>query len=263
MKNNFKFILLIIFLSGFFVISGNLLAESKFATSSGLKRNTEIKEQKLELKEEGQKTSAGKEITRRIDSLNKLIVRILEMKKLPGVDKASLINQAKDQITALEALKIKIDSDTDPATLKSDRQSIAKEYRIYMLFIPKIQILASADRIIEITDDMSVLITKIQNRLIQAEGNGKDVTVLQASLKDMQTKIADAKLQAQSAQTLVMSLVPDNGDLNLAKSNQKALQDARAKLVLAKKDITDAQKDIQIIRKALSSSSATISALKR
>lgn len=270
MKNIFKYIFLIVFISGFFAVSGNLLAVSKTATSSSLTKNPAVKIQKLAQKEEGQKKNASKEIDRRIESLNKLIVRIQEMKKLSDADKTALINQANEQIIALEALKVKIDSDTDPATLKTDRQSITNQYRIYMLFIPKIQILASADRIIEICDDTSVLITKFQDRFTQAALNGKDVTVMQTTLKNIQAKMADAKLQAQSAQSLVIQLVPDNGDANIAKSNNKALQDARAKLVLAKKDITDAQKDILTIRKALttekpklSTSSASPSALRR
>lgn len=271
MKHIFKFILLIIFMSGFFMTSGNLLAVSNISSASSDRvKNPLVKPQKLAQKEVAQKTNAGKEINRRIDSLNKLIARIQEMKKLSDSDKTSLISQAKEQISALEDLKVKIDSNTDPAALKADRQLIAKQYRIYMLFIPRLQILASADRIIEITDDISVLITKIQDRLTQAAINGKDVTVLQTTLKNIQIKMADAKTQALSAQALVIQLVPDNGDANIAKSNNKALQDARAKLVLAKKDITDAQKDILTIRKSLttektkiSTSSASPSALKR
>lgn len=270
MKNIFKFILLIVFMSGFFAVSANLLAESKIATSSGLTKNSTVKTIKLAQKEESQKKNASKEVERRIESLSKLTARIQEMKKLSDADKALLINQVREQVIALETLQVKIDSDTDPATLKADRQLMAKQYRIYMLFIPRLQILASADRIIEITDDISVLVIKIQDRLTQAAINGKDVTSLQTTLKNIQTKMADAKTQAQSAQSLVIQLVPDTGDANIAKSNQKALQDARAKLVLAKKDITDAQKDIQTIRKSLtteksktSTSSASPSALKR
>lgn len=251
MKNIFKFILLIVFMSGFFAVSANLLAESKIATSSGLTKNSTVKTIKLAQKEESQKKNASKEVERRIESLSKLTARIQEMKKLSDTDKTLLINQVQEQVIALEVLKVKIESDTDPVTLKADRQLMAKQYRIYMLFIPRIQILASADRIIEITDDISVLITKIQDRLTQAAVNGKDVTALQATFKNIQVKLADAKLQAESAQVLVTSLVPDNGDINIAKSNQKALQNARTKLVLAKKDIAGIQNDIQTIRKAL------------
>lgn len=270
MKYIFKFILLIVFMSGFFAVSADLLAESEIATSSDLTKNSTVKTIKLAQKEESQKKNASKEVERRIEFLSKLTARIQEMKKLSETDKTSLINQINEQIASLQTLKTKIDSDTDPATLKADRQLMAKQYRIYMLFIPRLQILASADRIIEITDDISVLVTKIQDRLTQAALNGKDVTIMQTTLKNIQTKMADAKTQALSAQALVIQLVPDTGDANIAKSNQKALQEARAKLVLAKKDIADAQKDIQIIRKSLttekpktSTSSASPSAIRR
>ena len=50
------------------------------------------------------------------------------------------------QITALNALKAKIDADTDAAILKTDIQSIAQAYRIFMLIIPQGNIAAAADR---------------------------------------------------------------------------------------------------------------------
>lgn len=266
MKNlsRLSILITIILVFSLFLTPNLIAAEKSLSTETASVKN------RLAQKEINQKNNASKEIDRRFAALDKLTLRISEMKKLSDADKNLLINQAKDQIAALQALRVKIDSDTDPATLKADRQAIASQYRIYMLFIPRIQVLASADRIIEICNDISSFVAKIQDRLAKNPAKNTNTTIQQA-LENIQNKLSDAKTEAQAAQTLVNQLLPDNGDTNLVKSNQKALQEARAKLVLAKKDIADIQKDIQTIRKSLSliekakasSASATSSAIER
>src|SRR6185436_1872535 len=92
------------------------------------------------------KAKADQEITRRIDSLNKAISRLGEMKHLSDADKATLTATAQANITTLTNLKAKIDADTDLATLKADIQSITKAYRIYRLVLPRIHIDGASDR---------------------------------------------------------------------------------------------------------------------
>ncbi|MCL4415638.1 MAG: hypothetical protein M1324_01560 [Patescibacteria group bacterium] len=189
------------------------------------------------------KQRADTEIERRLTSLQNLITKINNLKRISGDQKSSLTTQIQSQITELTNLRTKIDADSDLATLKTDVKSIVGSYRIYALFMPKVHILATADIILETSDKTSELTNKLQLRIDQAKTEGKDVIVIQASLADMQAKIADAKKQAQSAIDTVTPLTPDGFP-----GNKATLQNARKMLQTGREDLhvarTDAQKII-------------------
>jgi hypothetical protein len=190
------------------------------------------------------KAKISQEIDRRITSLDKLIERINEIKKLSDASKSSLVTQAQDQITNLTSLKTKISADSDLATLKADRQAVYNQYWIYMLFIPKIYIVASADRLLGITDDTQTIADKLEPKV---QGNAS----LEKTFADLEAKISDAKTQAQNAQNTVMPLTPDQGDKIKMEANKNALQNARKMLQTARHDLADARQDIQQIRQGL------------
>jgi hypothetical protein len=252
MKNFSKFyIAVILILVSSFIFSNDSNAIVVSTSSTSFAKSQEVSQRQVTGKLDIQKTDTTKEITRRTDSLENLISRIQEMKILSAEDKISLINQIKEQINSLENLNNKISEDIDAVALKEHRRAVYDQYRIYIVFMPKIQILAASDRVIEICNDFSAFTVKIQERLKKASDNGKDTSSLQLTLTDLQKKLVDVKSQVESAQKIVIPLIPDNGDAAVFKSNQKALEDARAKLLLAKKDLLDAAKDIQTIRKGL------------
>lgn len=188
------------------------------------------------------KERADKEITRRIESLNKLITRISEFKKLSTTQKNSLTSQVQSEITKLTALKAKIAADTDLATLKADVQSIVTAYRTYALFMPKIQILGSADRLQTTADQMSSHAAQLETKINEQQSNGKDVTELQTLLADMKAQIADANTQAQNAINTVTPLTPEGFP-----GNKTQLQSARQMVVTGIKDLNTARQDARKI----------------
>jgi len=194
---------------------------------------------------------ADKEISSRIEALNKLAARIQEIKNLTDADKSTLAGEIQTQITTLNTLKSKIDADTDAAALKTDMASITVDYRIYALVIPQAQIVAAADRLKTIALDISIVGNKLQTRIASAQTAGSNVTALQTSLTDMQAKITDAQTQAQTAVTAVATLVPDQGDSTKSAANASALKDARAALKAGQADIVAARKDANAIVKGL------------
>ncbi len=197
------------------------------------------------------KSRADQEIERRIKSMSELTSRMGEMKKLSDTDRAALSAMIKVDIDNLTALKAKIDADTDTATLKTDVQSITKSYRTYMLLMPKIRILAAADRMDTTTDMLGTIVTKLQAAIASAQTVGKDVTAMNASLADMQAKIADAKTQYANAKAAVTTLVPDNGTQSVIDANKAALEKARDMIKAGAADLKAASADAKSIRDAL------------
>ncbi len=197
------------------------------------------------------KEKANKEIDRRIEGLNKLVKRVDRAKKLTDTQKTALAKIVQDQIGVLTALKAKIAADTDLVMLRADVQSITKAYRIYALVLPQIEVIAAADRALTIVDTMTTLGAKLQARITEMQNAGKDVAAFNASMTDFNAMLADAKVQAQAAIDLVLTLTPDNGDQAKFEANRKALQDARTKVRAANKDLSQARHDANEIRKSL------------
>jgi len=134
------------------------------------------------------KTNAIKEIDRRLASLEKLSGKINSIKRLTATQRETLLAQVQIEVTKLTELKTKINAETDATTLQEQKKSITESYKIYALFIPKIEIMAHADKIIEIADAMKV--------------KTDDAALI--------SKISDAKTKAQSAYDLVFPLVPED-----------------------------------------------------
>jgi len=166
-------------------------------------------------------TMADKEIDRRVAELNRLIGFIGKVKHITVEQKAALTAEVQTGIIALQNLKAKIAADTDPETLKADKKSIAESYRTFLLFVPKIRIIAYADRILNIAAEM------------RAKNPPADAAA----------KINDAIAEASKAISTVMPLEPSGWP-----ENRTNLISARQMLKTAHKDLLDAWKIIRAVK---------------
>lgn len=189
---------------------------------------------------------AGDKIDNRIEKLQKQIARVAQMERLSAEQKASITAELTAQVTAITALKASIASETDPEKIKELKQSITKEYRVYAVTMPKAAITAASDRIMHIVAQMEGFATKLAER-VTASGSAE----ASAALSDFTVKVADAKVQAQAAASLVAGLSADNGDTTIAASNTAALKSAKEKIDAAQADLKAARKDIGVILKAV------------
>jgi chromosome segregation ATPase len=190
-------------------------------------------------------------ITTRIDALNKLSMRIGQMKNVSTTEVSSISTGIQTQINNLTTLKSKIDADTDVATARADAKTITGDYRTYALTIPQASIVASSDRITTLVGMINAIQTKLQARITTAQTAGKDVTALNTALADMTAKLSDATSQGQTAQSGVASLVPDQGNATIAASNKSALLSARTNIKTATADLKAARQDIATITQGL------------
>jgi F0F1-type ATP synthase membrane subunit b/b' len=94
---------------------------------------------------------------------------------------------------------------------------------------------------------------KLQSRITEAKVKGEDVSSLETILTDMQSKIADAKTQANAAIDAASALQPTDYP-----ENKPSLQNARALLQTAHKDLITARQDAQKIVVALRKSDKNI-----
>lgn len=141
----------------------------------------------IEFKTVLKKTNVLKEIERRLASFNKLKEKLTNVEKITLAQKQVLEAQIKIEIGKLEELKAQIEEETDITALQEQKKSIQNSYKSYALYLPKIEIIAHADKIIEIANSMS---SKTTN-------------------PDLLTKISDARTKAEVAISIVMPLLPE------------------------------------------------------
>nr|MBI5455361.1 hypothetical protein [Candidatus Levybacteria bacterium] len=210
------------------------------ASRSALKVQTEA------TRLENLKQRANTEITRRINFLTELLAKLDEIKQLSDTDKTSLKSQIQTQIDSLNALKIKIDADSDLITLREDVKSILNGYYIFAYFRVKVSLYVAAARLTTTSDILNTVYTKLQTRVGEEETKGTDVTALKALLSDMLAKITDAKTQHDAAITALNTL-----DAQSFSKNKSPFLDIRSKLKLGAEDLRAAYKDAIQIRQAL------------
>lgn len=191
-------------------------------------------------------TRASGEIDRRLNSLQGAIESISQMKKISAEEKTALTASLQTEVTKLTDLKAKIAGATDLTTLKADVATIVSQYRIFALILPKTHLLASADVIGTTIDDLTVLATKLEARITQAEAQGMSVISLKRTHTAMLDKIADANKQYESIITNVSPLIPDGYP-----ANRSTLTNARTLLTTARKNLAGASTDAKSLMTSL------------
>lgn len=232
-----------------FTVTGSSFAQNAFQTlkiSSTSASRENLKTTVVTNTVENLKARANTEITRRISFLTELLGKMDEVKKLSDTDKASIKSQIQAQIDSLNALKVKINADTDITTLRTDVKSIINGYYIFAYFRVKVSLYVAAGRLTTTTDILNTVYKKLQTRVSEQETKGTDVASLKALLADMLAKITDAKAQHDAAITSLNAL-----DVSSFQKNVSYFLDVKSKLKLGADDLRAAYKDAIKIRQAL------------
>lgn len=184
-------------------------------------------------------------IATRLASLQRLLTRIQNDKKLTTADKASLTSDVQSAISGLTALKTKIDADTDLATARADAKSIITSYRVYAIFEPKIRLLVTINNLQTTSTNMAMLATKIQGLLDTLKSQGKDTTNAQTALTDVTTQLTAINTALSTDKTLV-------GNVSVSTTDpQSVFVQVRKDLAGVRADFAKIRADIAQIRSLL------------
>ena len=178
-------------------------------------------------------------ITQRVRALNRLNKQV-NKSKISVADKTALSVEITANVAGLTALKEKIAADADLAVLKADVESIFTTYRIYAVFMPKINGIMTSVTLQQHANLMSTsTIAQYDAKIAEFKAAGKDVAEAERLMADAKIKIADGLSKAQSAQTGFATLLPANYPATNAviKTNARLLKDSRASLKIAEKNL--------------------------
>ncbi len=192
--------------------------------------------------------SGNAQIAARIKVLSEVEAKMADVVTLSSATKASLSAQIAAEISGLNALKVKIDSDTTPASVSKDIKTIYTDYRVYVLILPKIALIETADKELVTSAQLSQL-NKLLAPLVTAavKTNAPAAKVAQLALNNMEKDYQQARATAATVEVNVLPLQPS--DYN---SNPSVLKTYNAQLASANKDNSLAVKEANAVLVALS-----------
>lgn len=181
---------------------------------------------------------ARAEIARRITTLNNLATIVSDSPHLSNPDKAALQAQIQAEITALQGMRTKIENDSDLTSLKTDIVAIHTEFRVFSLLLPKVHLLRVVDRLSDAVAKETAYADKLQTHIDTMKAAGKDVTALEATMKDIRTQIATAQAALTSAKNQILNVTPEQFNSNkiIVNTARDTLNSGRMAVVAALKD---------------------------
>jgi len=190
------------------------------------------------------KTRADAMIAQRLTSLQNLLTRVNNDTRLTSDEKTNLTNDINTTISNLQALKTKIDADTDLTTAIADTKSIVTDYRIYLIYEPKTRLLLTVDNLTLVNQNLTSLSTSLGNLLNNLKSQGQDVSTAQTALDDMNAKIADATTQLTNAKSLLDSIT-------VSQAGQQPFVTVKQDLAQVRQDYAAIRSDLAAIKNAL------------
>lgn len=193
-------------------------------------------------------TSGNSQIALRVKDLNVVEAKMTGVVTLSKNAKDTLIAQIASEISGLNALKSKIDSGTTLSSVDAGIKTIYSDYRVYVLILPKIALIETADKELVTSAQFSQL-NKLLAPLVAAaaKSNSNGAKVAQVALKNMDKEYRQARAISATIEVNVLPLQPS--DYN---SNPGILKGDNAQLVTANKDNNLAAKDAVAVLVALS-----------
>lgn len=149
-------------------------------------------------------------IKERVNALTSNKTAITQNKSLTTEQKTALSAIIDTNVTGLTALKVTIASSTDATSTKALVDSVFTNFRIYGIVIPQVRLERRIYDLQNHSVKLSDTFLKVQAKIDEYKGKGRDVTVWQKSLDDAKVKVAlDMNILATSL-TKVAALKPSD-----------------------------------------------------
>jgi hypothetical protein len=181
------------------------------------------------------------EINRRLVTIQVLQDHVSNPNGLTDSDRSALQSLLTADTTGLNALKSKIDGESDVATLRSDIGTIVPGYRIYVLMVPMTAEVIAADNQAAAVGRLTTVAGKLQARINTASGKGKNVSQAQTDLTNMTTSLGQVNTSTLAGiPTALLALTPAEYNGGTAgpvlKADHTMLQGFRTSLNAARAD---------------------------
>jgi hypothetical protein len=154
---------------------------------------------------------SDREISRRVDVVNKLIARLNSDTKLIDSDKTLLMNEDQAALSSLNALKAKIDADTTVADARTDEATLPTIH-VYDFIVPQNQRLITVDNLMTLASKTGTSLATIQAKVTNLQNQGNDMSAIQTLLTDANNKLLAINGQLTIDQKELTSLTPTSSN---------------------------------------------------
>ncbi len=178
----------------------------------------------------------------RIAALSNVLVRLNASHQIPNEVAARIKASVQAQIDRLQAVPV---GPNDATTQNSD--SIGVAYHGYLVAMPKAWITVTANHVLATAGMMENFSVKLGTRIDASADAGADVSSLRTMLATMKAKVADAKVQANAALSIVADVDENSANASADASVTTSLRSAQAKIAAARQDLVAAFQDAQNI----------------
>ena len=177
------------------------------------------------------KAQAANRIAMRIRSLNKAIAQVQSYSFL-GPDQATMVGKMQSDISGLQALNAKIQSDTTVQQAVADASTIFTGFRVYYLVLPADSLVVNIDHL------DNILVPDLNSNIsgIEAE-EPSNQAVIGPLVTDMQNDVQRASSATSGLSAQLLSFTP--ADWN---ANHELLEPARSSVASADRAIWDAER---------------------
>lgn len=149
-------------------------------------------------------------INDRLFALAALKTEINANTNLSDSQKSSLKAMIETNISGLNNLLAKIQSDTDEATLKADSDKIYTDFRIYAVFIPKVKLLVNVYTQANHSAQVSDLLVRVQAKINSFSAAGADMSKNQIALDAAKSTLTQVDTKASTFTDKASSLKPSD-----------------------------------------------------
>lgn len=194
-------------------------------------------------------TRINRRIDRRVDDLNHLLIRLQNDAKVSTSDKTLLQNEDQAAITGLTSLKTKIDADTTTDGVRNDEKQIVT-FHVYDFIIPHNHRLIIVNNLQAATAKLGTSLATIQTKVTALQGQGTDVSAIQALLNDANTKLQTANSQLTSDESQLAALTPTSPNPGATFTQvRKDLSTVHSELSDIRKDLVQIKADAKSLKK--------------
>lgn len=177
--------------------------------------------------------AAAAAIDRRLETLDRVHDVVTSNPHVSGEHRGALLGEIGDHRGGLSALRAAILATDDPAELRELLPSIATDFRIYLVFVPKATGVLASDAALSITDRVETeVVPRFEEWIDRIAAAGGDVTEAEAYLVELEESLVEIATLAAGIGTSLLPLEaadwedPARGVIEQAKADGEAAKEA-------------------------------------
>lgn len=138
-------------------------------------------------------TRASSETSRRLNALNAVLPLITKLGNVSTSQQKVYTTAVNQQIKNLQSSNTEINGDATLAAATTDARKLDTEYATFMVLVPKVHLVITADDQQLLEAKFTTESNKMQDRLNTANNQGKDISAAQITLNDMLAHVQTAQ----------------------------------------------------------------------